>query len=113
MERRPPRSTRTDTLFPYTTLFRSLALIFDPHDIGPGRARTRAFLDDLEPDARGHVPGERRRHSDEREHAQPQQPQPALAHRAQCTRRYALLAVLFLHRFSGGEYRSPLSPARF
>src|SRR3546814_8562096 len=25
MNRRPPRSTRTDTLFPYTTLFRSLA----------------------------------------------------------------------------------------
>src|SRR3546814_10994673 len=25
MIRRPPRSTRTDTLFPYTTLFRSLA----------------------------------------------------------------------------------------
>src|SRR3546814_15365345 len=27
MIRRPPRSTRTDTLFPYTTLFRSLAKI--------------------------------------------------------------------------------------
>src|SRR3546814_19046198 len=26
MIRRPPRSTRTDTLFPYTTLFRSLPL---------------------------------------------------------------------------------------
>src|SRR3546814_7237189 len=26
MMRRPPRSTRTDTLFPYTTLFRSLVL---------------------------------------------------------------------------------------
>src|SRR3546814_8039379 len=26
MIRRPPRSTRTDTLFPYTTLFRSLFL---------------------------------------------------------------------------------------
>src|SRR3546814_13140021 len=26
MIRRPPRSTRTDTLFPYTTLFRSLAV---------------------------------------------------------------------------------------
>src|SRR3546814_3232971 len=26
MIRRPPRSTRTDTLFPYTTLFRSLEL---------------------------------------------------------------------------------------
>src|SRR3546814_20790666 len=28
MIRRPPRSTRTDTLFPYTTLFRSLMLHF-------------------------------------------------------------------------------------
>src|SRR3546814_14475535 len=27
MLRRPPRSTRTDTLFPYTTLFRSLLAI--------------------------------------------------------------------------------------
>src|SRR3546814_14605179 len=27
MIRRPPRSTRTDTLFPYTTLFRSMPLI--------------------------------------------------------------------------------------
>src|SRR3546814_5997365 len=27
MIRRPPRSTRTDTLFPYTTLFRSLSRI--------------------------------------------------------------------------------------
>src|SRR3546814_3095089 len=26
MIRRPPRSTRTDTLFPYTTLFRSIGL---------------------------------------------------------------------------------------
>src|SRR3546814_19805789 len=29
MIRRPPRSTRTDTLFPYTTLFRSLILDVD------------------------------------------------------------------------------------
>src|SRR3546814_16477363 len=30
MTRRPPRSTRTDTLFPYTTLFRSLNVpVFD------------------------------------------------------------------------------------
>src|SRR3546814_1565599 len=28
MIRRPPRSTRTDTLFPYTTLFRSLCSTF-------------------------------------------------------------------------------------
>src|SRR3546814_10454377 len=30
MIRRPPRSTRTDTLFPYTTLFRSHAMIWQP-----------------------------------------------------------------------------------
>src|SRR3546814_19586775 len=33
MLRRPPRSTRTDTLFPYTTLFRSR-----PVDAAPGQA---------------------------------------------------------------------------
>src|SRR3546814_3377983 len=46
MIRRPPRSTRTDTLFPYTTLFRSLTTLADEapealalrahdHDDGP------------------------------------------------------------------------------
>src|SRR3546814_3436982 len=30
MIRRPPRSTRTDTLFPYTTLFRSAAVDHSP-----------------------------------------------------------------------------------
>src|SRR3546814_15165320 len=37
MIRRPPRSTRTDTLFPYTTLFRSA----DDRQSTPVRARTR------------------------------------------------------------------------
>src|SRR3546814_6721567 len=53
MIRRPPRSTRTDTLFPYTTLFRS-----------PGRAAWLAGLRDrgqavrcaLRPDARPDCP---------------------------------------------------------
>src|SRR3546814_16945222 len=44
MIRRPPRSTRTDTLFPYTTLFRSspdavrhhVAGYFPPTPEGPG-----------------------------------------------------------------------------
>src|SRR3546814_18553435 len=31
MIRRPPRSTRTDTLFPYTTLFRSVEAVEDAH----------------------------------------------------------------------------------
>src|SRR3546814_6254574 len=33
MIRRPPRSTRTDTLFPYTTLFRSAILEPDAHPV--------------------------------------------------------------------------------
>src|SRR3546814_6847835 len=37
MIRRPPRSTRTDTLFPYTTLFRSNAIqAIDAKDIESG-----------------------------------------------------------------------------
>src|SRR3546814_14521459 len=32
MIRRPPRSTRTDTLFPYTTLFRSLGISYSHYD---------------------------------------------------------------------------------
>src|SRR3546814_5404873 len=39
MIRRPPRSTRTDTLFPYTTLFRSLCTQ-SPRD-GAGLSRHR------------------------------------------------------------------------
>src|SRR3546814_6814454 len=40
MIRRPPRSTRTDTLFPYTTLFRSrVVLMFQPaEEDGSGAA---------------------------------------------------------------------------
>src|SRR3546814_16105562 len=44
MIRRPPRSTRTDTRFPYTTLFRSLS-----DDIIGGNASTEP-LDNDEPD---------------------------------------------------------------
>src|SRR3546814_1653558 len=35
MIRRPPRSTRTDTLFPYTTLFRSVTGIDAPRRLQP------------------------------------------------------------------------------
>src|SRR3546814_6466123 len=45
MIRRPPRSTRTDTLFPYTTLFRSGdAWVDDP---GFGEAVEQAYRDPL------------------------------------------------------------------
>src|SRR3546814_5144918 len=39
MIRRPPRSTRTDTLFPYTTLFRSRLAAADRGAVGVADAR--------------------------------------------------------------------------
>src|SRR3546814_15431599 len=51
MIRRPPRSTRTDTLFPYTTLFRSL----DHGERNAGDAEVEeshsAAVDDPQPDS--------------------------------------------------------------
>src|SRR3546814_2949066 len=41
MIRRPPRSTRTDTLFPYTTLFRSGRMFLDRFAQQPQGARCR------------------------------------------------------------------------
>src|SRR3546814_4692179 len=55
MIRRPPRSTRTDTLFPYTTLFRS-AWVDETAPVGTGRRSARAKADlawqALRPDVR-------------------------------------------------------------
>src|SRR3546814_21080286 len=45
MIRRPPRSTRTDTLFPYTTLFRSWRLQRRRSDDGLGAAAVAALGD--------------------------------------------------------------------
>src|SRR3546814_12387509 len=54
MIRRPPRSTRTDTLFPYTTLFRSLDRPDRREDERPAfRQRPDVFED------RERLPGER------------------------------------------------------
>src|SRR3546814_18136509 len=47
MIRRPPRSTRTDTLFPYTTLFRSPFPAGHGERLG-GRARRRS-IDSVRP----------------------------------------------------------------
>src|SRR3546814_18580572 len=48
MIRRPPRSTRTDTLFPYTTLFRSGGISFTApgYPVDAFCARLRRFADD-------------------------------------------------------------------
>src|SRR3546814_18666644 len=47
MSRRPPKSTRTDTLFPDTTLFRSKGLVFTTTGTTPisGLSKVKAKLD--------------------------------------------------------------------
>src|SRR3546814_1597224 len=59
MIRRPPRSTRTDTLFPYTTLFRSRRQV-------PRQERRR-----LAPTRSGHHHFARRRRGKSRQHPRP------------------------------------------
>src|SRR3546814_5579971 len=53
MIRRPPRSTRTDTLFPYTTLFRSPRSDRSPRRGAPGWTGCRARTPDNRPEGRG------------------------------------------------------------
>src|SRR3546814_20269396 len=65
MIRRPPRSTRTDTLFPYTTLFRSARL---PDGIGRKRRAPRPIGlagDEMNPRAQGRT---RRLHRSRKAH---------------------------------------------
>src|SRR3546814_14571429 len=85
MIRRPPRSTRTDTLFPYTTLFRSLRRAAAPprglilqavleRDLAVEQFRDRAACLGLRRDRRKgfggdsrHLRGQRQRRSGHRE----------------------------------------------
>src|SRR3546814_9561679 len=46
MIRRPPRSTRTDTLCPYTTLFRSIE--FSPEGVNARQAKIGALLNRIQ-----------------------------------------------------------------
>src|SRR3546814_15828328 len=54
MIRRPPRSTRTDTLFPYTTLFRSLFVKLCQF---PGEGREHLAIDTTSAEWRAAAPG--------------------------------------------------------
>src|SRR3546814_12407177 len=55
MIRRPPRSTRTDTLFPYTTLFRSHLYTYYTYSPQTRDAKLRADVVPLAADVSGRV----------------------------------------------------------
>src|SRR3546814_17775529 len=62
MIRRPPRSTRTDTLFPYTTLFRSRGLSSAPGRNAMAKAEIKTKATDVSvADFIAAVPDARRR----------------------------------------------------
>src|SRR3546814_18203321 len=66
MIRRPPRSTRTDTLFPYTTLFRSKAVLVTDVMLFLRRLATATLIRSLrDPGCELHMPkGHARQHHD-------------------------------------------------
>src|SRR3546814_16806259 len=70
MIRRPPRSTRTDTLFPYTTLFRSAAGIRHRPPRGE-RRRPGLAAAGLRVRAAGAAAGRQRHHPRQRPHRRP------------------------------------------
>src|SRR3546814_2436631 len=71
MIRRPPRSTRTDTLFPYTTLFRSWELGI--------RAMQRTGCHDRNPAFQSRIPNPKSRPDALRRRTRLRPPRPALA----------------------------------
>src|SRR3546814_20072594 len=64
MIRRPPRSTRTDTLFPYTTLFRSAQRQEYPGSQHPGTHGARESRIDIERHQSAHGKGKGNRQAD-------------------------------------------------
>src|SRR3546814_6024480 len=70
MIRRPPRSTRTDTLFPYTTLFRSRRRLLRPPRPAARAVALRPGAGGVRAGGRGRaVPCHRRRPRVDRDHA--------------------------------------------
>src|SRR3546814_15975527 len=71
MFRRPPRSTRTDTLFPYTTLFRSLARRLDENDKAlDNLTATRRLAEADAAAAHAHIEAELSAHRQRRDEAE-------------------------------------------
>src|SRR3546814_5096376 len=65
MIRQPPRTTRTDTLFPYTTLFRSERGALDEEEQHTDH-QCVLVLDGAQPDAHGKAGREEGEHADDR-----------------------------------------------
>src|SRR3546814_8756558 len=112
MIRRPPRSTRTDTLFPYTTLFRSQEAV-DAIRIAVRRASLRVDPDPVDREA----PGDARTAVDGVQHApvpacpcrrMDRNPEAAAQRRAQHRQRPAIDADMSAVHCRSEEHTSEL-----
>src|SRR3546814_17317910 len=63
MSRRPPLSTRTDTLWPYTTLFLSTVMLSREHRISQGQGTCDGMHPDVATDRQDELPADMTDHS--------------------------------------------------
>src|SRR3546814_3046850 len=104
MIRRPPRSTRTDTLFPYTTLFRSDIEVERPRAPALADAAAERRLDRLQPyEHRRRV----ERRGDERDSIGIAQPRRAERSARYDRTRIDRLDTLALERCEGCQQHAP------
>src|SRR3546814_1421036 len=82
---RPPRSTRTDTLFPYTTLFRSDRQAWSGFPRRPGLGAARSARPRTECEVPGSLSGDRHRpvRHHVRDHGQLAEPAAGVARRSE------------------------------
>src|SRR3546814_10969648 len=98
MLRRPPKSKRTDTLFPYTTLFRSL--VRGTGDVSVARGRSQGCA--------ATAVGRRRRHG-EAKARRPLRHDGSRPRHAEAWRGFFVMALKWA---SGRRRMAPITPAR-
>src|SRR3546814_11357336 len=103
MIRRPPRSTRTDTLFPYTTLFRSVIQLLSQTAVSGGGNRMHQFPQPWAFHNPLSLSGQKARGYLRMKHTRTYSDDPAAASRIACFAR---------HRGGGGATQWPRSQDR-
>src|SRR3546814_3500948 len=102
MIRRPPRSTRTDTLFPYTTLFRSCRIYGARRRAAQPRQSLYPQRADPEfhRESRQTVPGEGRRRLRSEEHTSELQSLMRISYAVFCLKKKILHIISYTHHNS-------------
>src|SRR3546814_2611688 len=112
MIRRPPRSTRTDTLFPYTTLFRSIDRRERPHSLRReprGKGHRMLFGDADVEAAVGMRPGEFVDPGRSEEHTSELQSLMRISYAVFCLKKKKHTQITYKHEFKSTTLYSELT----